>query len=72
MVDPSDPLGIESAVRRVLIDTELQHRLATQSATQAHRFRWGRVVADHREIYFAAVRAGRERRARGKSYASQP
>jgi glycosyltransferase involved in cell wall biosynthesis len=72
MVDPSDPLGIESAVRRVLIDTDLQDRLAAQSATYAHRVRWGRVVADHREIYLAAVRAGRERRARGKSYVFQP
>ena len=72
MVDPSDPLGIESAVRRVLIDTDLQHRLAAQAATYAHRFRWGRVVADHREIYLAAVRAGRERRVRGNSYVVQP
>ena len=72
MVNPTDPMGIESAVRRVLVDTELQQDLADRAATRAHRFRWRRVVADHRDIYIRAKRAGRARRARQRSSVATP
>jgi glycosyltransferase involved in cell wall biosynthesis len=61
-VDPDDPQGIEDALRRVLVDPELRNALATRAGDGARRFRWSRVVADHREIYVAARRSGRERR----------
>jgi glycosyltransferase involved in cell wall biosynthesis len=70
VVDPEDPLGIESAVRRVLMDTELQRRLAALAARRAHGVRWDRVVAEHREIYTAARRSGRARRIRQWSSAT--
>jgi glycosyltransferase involved in cell wall biosynthesis len=70
VVDPEDPLGIESAVRRVLMDADLQRRLATLSAGRAHSVRWDRVVAEHREIYMAAKRGGRVRRSRQRSGAT--
>jgi len=60
-VDPSDPTGIEDAVRRVLVDAELQADLAGRAARAARRFRWQRVAADHREIYAAARGAHRRR-----------
>jgi glycosyltransferase involved in cell wall biosynthesis len=72
VVDPADPMGIESAVRRVLVDTELQQDLADRAAARAHRFRWRRVVADHRDIYMAAKRSGRVRRARLRSPVPTP
>ena len=62
LVVDGDPLSIEDGVRRVLMDTDLQRDLAHRSAMEARRFRWPRVVADHREIYTAAKRAGRARR----------
>ncbi len=61
-VDPEDPQAIEDAIRRVLVDPELRNALAARAGDGARRFRWSRVVADHREIYVAARRAGRERR----------
>jgi glycosyltransferase involved in cell wall biosynthesis len=70
VVDPEDPLGIESAVRRVLMDTELQRRLAALAARRAHGVRWDRAVAEHREIYTAARRSGRARRIRQWSSAT--
>ena len=72
VVDPADPVGIESAVRRVLVDTELQQDLADRAAARAHRFRWRRVVADHRDIYMTAKRAGQGRRARQRSSVGTP
>ncbi len=62
VVDRTAQSGLEDAVRRVLYDQELQDDLARRSAALAHRFRWPRVVADHREIYLAAKRAGARRR----------
>ncbi len=62
LVVAGDPLSIEDGVRRVLMDSDLQRDLAHRSAMEARRFRWARVVADHREIYTAAKRAGRARR----------
>ncbi|MGH9079123.1 MAG: glycosyltransferase family 4 protein [Acidimicrobiales bacterium] len=70
MVDPADPIGIESGVRRVLMDDDLRRDLADRSATRARRFRWDRVIGDHREIYLSALRAGKDRRARRESYTS--
>ncbi len=63
-VDPDDPVALESAIRRVLLDDELQRDLAGRAAERSHRFRWERVIADHREIYLAAIRAGKERNSR--------
>ncbi len=61
-VDPDDPQGIEDAVRRVLVDPGLRDALAARAGDGARRFRWSRVVADHREIYVSARRSGRQRR----------
>jgi glycosyltransferase involved in cell wall biosynthesis len=61
-VDPNDPQGIDDALRRVLIDPELRDGLAARAGKGARRFRWSRIIADHREIYVAARRAGRRRR----------
>ncbi len=62
VVNPDDPRGIDDALRRVLVDPELRDGLAARAGEGARRFRWSRVIADHREIYVAARRAGRERR----------
>jgi glycosyltransferase involved in cell wall biosynthesis len=62
VVDPNEPQGIEEALRRVLADPELHNALATRAGDGARRFRWPRVIADHREIYVTARRSGRERR----------
>jgi glycosyltransferase involved in cell wall biosynthesis len=62
VIDGTAPSGIEDALRRVLHDQELQDQLARRSAALAYRFRWPRVVADHREIYLSAKRAGAGRR----------
>jgi glycosyltransferase involved in cell wall biosynthesis len=61
-VDPDDPQGIENALRRVLVDPELRDGLGARAGEGGRRFRWSRIIADHREIYVAARRAGRERR----------
>jgi glycosyltransferase involved in cell wall biosynthesis len=61
-VDPDEPHGIEVAIRRVLADPELRNSLAARAGDGARRFRWSRVIADHREIYVTARAAGRERR----------
>jgi glycosyltransferase involved in cell wall biosynthesis len=61
-VDPNEAQGIEEALRRVLADPELHGTLATRAGDAARRFRWSRVIADHREIYVTARRSGRERR----------
>ena len=60
-VDPTDPIWIEDALRRVLTDPELQRQLALRAATGARRFRWSRVITDHREIYATARGAHRLR-----------
>jgi glycosyltransferase involved in cell wall biosynthesis len=62
LVVSGDSTSIEDGVRRVLMDVDLQRDLANRSALAARRFRWPRVVADHREIYSAAKHAGRVRR----------
>lgn len=61
-VDPHEPQGIEEALRRVLVDPDLHSALAARAGDGARRFRWSRVIADHREIYVTARRSGRERR----------
>jgi glycosyltransferase involved in cell wall biosynthesis len=61
VVDASKPSGLEDAIRRLLMDGELQESLAMRAADTARRFRWERVVADHREAYVAARRASRRR-----------
>jgi glycosyltransferase involved in cell wall biosynthesis len=67
VVDPNDPAALENAIRRVLMDPELQRDLSERAATAARRFRWSRVAADHREIYVAARSAFRRRQARALS-----
>ena len=62
--DGGDPLAMAAAIRRVLVDGELREDLASRAAARAHGLRWSRAVADHREIYAAAKRAGRQRRTR--------
>lgn len=61
VVDPGDSFGIENAIRRVLMDLDQKSELANRAAIRAQGLRWDRVVADHREIYTAAKRAGRAR-----------
>ncbi len=63
-VDPKDPPALEDAIRRVLLDPELQRDLSERAATAARRFRWSRIAADHREIYAAARSAFRRRQER--------
>jgi hypothetical protein len=60
-VAPGDPVFIENALRRVLIDDVVREELAAKARDGAKRFRWSRVVADHREIYGIALRAYRAR-----------
>ncbi len=60
-VDPADPTAMQDAIRRVLVDPGLRHDLAERAAVGARRFRWSRIVNDHREIY-AAARASNARR----------
>jgi glycosyltransferase involved in cell wall biosynthesis len=60
--DGEGPMAIASAIRRVLADDELREDLAGRAALRAQSLRWSRVVADHREIYAAASRAGNARR----------
>ena len=62
LVVDGHPSALEDGVRRVLMNADLQRDLADRSARAAQRFRWPRVVAEHREIYTAARRAGRARR----------
>ena len=62
-VDPDDPVAMADAVRRVLVDADLQRDLATKAAQGARRFRWSRIVNDHREIYAAARASYRSRQA---------
>ncbi len=60
-VDPADPTSMQDALRRVLVDTDLQRDLAERARLGARRFRWSRIVQDHRDIY-AAARAAYDRR----------
>ncbi len=60
-VDPTDPIGLESALRRVLFDQSLQDDLAGRASRRARSLRWDRVVADHRDVYLAAKGSGRSR-----------
>jgi glycosyltransferase involved in cell wall biosynthesis len=69
-VDGEDPPEIAAALRRLLFDDDLRQNLADRAAHRAQSLRWSRVVADHREIYAAASRAGRARRERRELAAS--
>ena len=53
-----DPRGIETAVGQVLRDSALRSDLAARAVRWSRRYRWDRVVAEHRDIYAAAARAG--------------
>lgn len=68
-VDPEQQDGLETAIRRVLLDEALQRELSDRVTDRATRFRWERVIADHREIYLSAIRAGKERSARRGAFA---
>ncbi len=61
-VDPDDPLALEHAIRRVLLDRPVNEEFSRKAARRAQALRWDRVVADHRDIYLAAKRAGTRRR----------
>jgi glycosyltransferase involved in cell wall biosynthesis len=63
-VDPDDPVAMQDALRRVLVDTDLRRDLAERASLGARRFRWSRIVNDHREIYAAARAAHDHRRSR--------
>lgn len=56
-VDPTDPEPIQDAIRRVLTDVSFRNDLAGRAEAGAQRFRWSRIVSDHREIYCASRRA---------------
>ena len=61
-VDPTNPVSMQDALRRVLVDDDLQRDLAERASLGARRFRWSRIVNDHREIYAEARRAHHRRR----------
>ncbi len=71
-VDPDDPVSLQDAIRRVLVDTAFQHDLAERASAGARRFRWSRIVNDHREIYAAARGAHDHRRSRRGSKKRRP
>jgi glycosyltransferase involved in cell wall biosynthesis len=71
-VDRTDPVGLESALRRILLDKSLQDELAGRAARRTRSLRWDRVVADHRDVYLAAKGSGRSRRDRGRSATGRP
>jgi glycosyltransferase involved in cell wall biosynthesis len=56
-VDPADPTLMQDALRRVLTDVTFQRELASRAQAGARRFRWSRIISDHREIYCASRRA---------------
>ena len=58
-VDPKEPESMQDALRRVLTDSVFEHDLASRAEAGARRFRWSRIVSDHREIYCASRRAHR-------------
>ena len=60
-VAPNDSESMQDAIRRVLIDDRFRADLAGRAQAGASRFRWSRIVSDHREIYCAARRAHRQR-----------
>lgn len=60
-VDPRDPSKLDEAVRSVLVDPAVSSDLAERAARGARRFRWTRVVADHRKVYAEAQRSYRDR-----------
>jgi glycosyltransferase involved in cell wall biosynthesis len=62
--DRADPVGLESALRRVLLDQSLQDELASRASRRARSLRWDRVVADHRDVYLQALGSARSRRSR--------
>jgi glycosyltransferase involved in cell wall biosynthesis len=64
VVKSNDVAGIADGVRRVLSDPELGRDLAERSEQRSNRFRWERVVADHRRIYVEARRSAGQRLAR--------
>jgi glycosyltransferase involved in cell wall biosynthesis len=70
--DSTDPMGLERALRRVLLDQSLQDDLAGRASRRAKSLRWDRVVADHRDVYLAAKGSGRRRRNRGRSAPGRP
>jgi glycosyltransferase involved in cell wall biosynthesis len=64
VVRSNDVAGIADGVRRVLVDPELGSDLADRARQGSMRFRWDRVVADHRRIYAEVRRSARDRLAR--------
>jgi glycosyltransferase involved in cell wall biosynthesis len=58
-VDPEDPVALHDALKRVLTDDEFKSELALRARAGARRFRWSRIISDHREIYCAARRSHR-------------
>jgi glycosyltransferase involved in cell wall biosynthesis len=58
-VDPKDPESMQDALRRVISDPVLQRNLASKAEAAARKFRWSRIVSDHREIYCASRRVHR-------------
>lgn len=61
VIDSNHVVGIADGVRRVLVDDDLRQDLAGRAAKRSNRFRWERVVAEHREIYTQARRTARLR-----------
>jgi glycosyltransferase involved in cell wall biosynthesis len=58
-VDPADPTLMQDALRRVLTDVTFQRELASRAQAGARKFRWSRIISDHREIYCASRRVHR-------------
>jgi glycosyltransferase involved in cell wall biosynthesis len=58
-VDPTDPVLMHEALRRVLTDDRFKSDLASRARAGANKLRWSRIISDHREIYCASRHAHR-------------
>ena len=60
-VPEGDNTALLSAVRRVLLDETLAATLAGKVGGAARRFKWEGILAEHRQIYAAALARRRRR-----------
>jgi glycosyltransferase involved in cell wall biosynthesis len=57
------PEDLAAAIAQVLDDVAYREDLARRAERRSRQFLWDRVVAEHRQVYAAAARAARARRA---------
>jgi len=51
VVDPNDPLALAEAIRQVLTDSSLRHRLVTAGLRRAAQFTWERCARETEQVY---------------------